>query len=274
MTNAHHLGAAPPAASDALAPWQAVIDAMLHAVWLVEPEGLCVIAANHAAAALMGVRVKELVGQHVLDLAATPEDLCFWGEVAGGLAQSIESETFVCRLGGGTAPVTRRVSRVTTADGASLYVVALHDRSEQLRIERALEASAADLRATLESTDDGILVTDLAGRIRHFNRRFATLWNIPDAMLTRREDDTVLEWMRRSVTEPGAYMRRLASIDDTTMLPASDVLKLRSGTVLERVATPQCTSGRPIGRVFSFRDITEKRRARKRAQRQPQAAPA
>ncbi len=264
--NARHFGAAPVPATDKLAPWQAMIDAMLHAVWLVEPAGLRVVAANHAAAALMGVRAAELVGQDVLDLAATPEDLCFWGEVAGGLAKSIESETFICRLGGGTVPVTRRVSCVETAEGAAFYVVALHDRSEQLRIQRALEATAADLRATLESTDDGILVTDLAGRIRNFNRRFAALWNIPDEMLARREDDAVLEWMRRSVVEPGTYMRRLASIDDTMMLQASDVLKLRSGKVLERLATPQCSAGRPIGRVFSFRDITEKLEARERIQ--------
>ena len=243
-----------------------MIESMLHAVWLVDATSLRVVAANRAAGALMGVRALELVGRGVLDLAATPEDLCFWGEVAGGLAESIESETFVCKLGGGTAPVTRRVSRVEQIDGTALYVVALHDRSEQFRIERALEASAADLRATLESTDDGILVTDLSGRIRNFNRRFAALWNMPDEVLTRREDDAVLEWMRRSVLEPGTYMRRLAMIDDATMLQASDVLKLHSGKVLERVATPQCSSGRPIGRVYSFRDITEKLEARERIQ--------
>jgi diguanylate cyclase (GGDEF)-like protein/PAS domain S-box-containing protein len=264
--NARSHGATPAPEGDALAPWRAVIESMLHAVWLVDAASLRLVAANHAAGALMGVRATELVGRGVLELAATPEDLCFWGEVAGGLAESIESETFVCKISGGTAPVTRRVSRVEPINGAALYVVALHDRSEQFRAERALEASAADLRATLESTDDGILVTDLAGRIRNFNRRFAALWNIPEEMLTRREDDAVLEWMRRSVLEPGPYMRRLATIDDATLLQASDVLKLHSGKVLERVATPQCTSGRPIGRVYSFRDITEKLEARERIQ--------
>ena len=264
--NARSHGATPSPEGDALAPWRAMIESMLHAVWLVDAVSLRVVAANNAAGLLMGVRAAELVGRGVLDLAATPEDLCFWDEAAGGLADSIESETFICRLSGGTAPVTRRVSRIEQIGGAAFYVVALHDRSEQFRAERALEASAADLRATLESTDDGILVTDLSGRIRNFNRRFAALWNIPDEMLTRREDDAVLEWMRRSVIEPGTYMRRLATIDDTTMLQASDVLKLHSGKVLERVATPQCTSGRPIGRVYSFRDITEKLEARERIQ--------
>ena len=264
--NARSRGASPAPDADALAPWRAFIESMLHAVWLIDATTLRVVAANHAAGALMGVPSAELIGRGVLDLAATPEDLCFWGEVAEGLGDSIESETFVCRLGGGTAPVTRRVSRVEPRGGPALYVVALHDRSEQLRIERTLEATAADLRATLESTDDGILVTDLSGRIRNFNRRFAALWNIPDDLLTRREDDAVLEWMRRSVVEPGPYMRRLATIDDATLLQASDVLKLHSGKVLERVATPQCSAGRPIGRVFSFRDITEKLEARERIQ--------
>ena len=264
--NARNRGAVPGPEFDAFAPWRAIIESMLHAVWLIDATTLRVVAANRAAGTLMGVAAAELVGRAVLDLAATPEDLCFWGEVAEGLADSIESETFVCRLDGGTAPVMRRISRVEPPGGPALYVVALHDRSEQFRAERALEASAADLRATLESTDDGILVTDLSGRIRNFNRRFAALWNIPEELLTRREDDAVLEWMRRSVVEPGPYMRRLATIDDSTMLQASDVLKLHSGKVLERVATPQCTAGRPIGRVFSFRDITEKLEARERIQ--------
>ena len=264
--NARNRGTVPGPEFDAFAPWRALIESMLHAVWLIDATTLRVVAANRAAGTLMGVAAAELVGRGVLDLAATPEDLCFWGEVVEGLADSIESETFVCRLDGGTAPVMRRISRVEPPGGPALYVVALHDRSEQFRAERALEASAADLRATLESTDDGILVTDLSGRIRNFNRRFAALWNIPVEMLTRREDDAVLEWMRRSVVEPGPYMRRLATIDDSTMLQASDVLKLHSGKVLERVATPQCTAGRPIGRVFSFRDITEKLEARERIQ--------
>ena len=86
-----------------------MIESMLHAVWLVDAVSLRVVAANNAAGLLMGVRAAELVGRGVLDLAATPEDLCFWDEAAGGLADSIESETFVCRLSGGTAPVTRRV---------------------------------------------------------------------------------------------------------------------------------------------------------------------
>lgn len=251
----------PPFAN--VATWQTLIDAMLHAVWLVDPGDLCIVAANRAAGELAGLPVAQLIGMQAVALTPAPQDICFWGEVAEGLSDSIESETFAVRLGR-AVPVTRRVSRVDLAAGGSLFVVALHDRSEQVRVERDLEDVAADLRATLESTQDGILVTDLGGRIRNFNRHFAALWDVPQDMLTQRDDDAVFEWMRRSVTEPSAYMHRLAVIDDAATLECSDDVHLRSGRILERVVTPQRVQGRLIGRVYSFRDITEKTNARQR----------
>ncbi|MEP7098911.1 MAG: EAL domain-containing protein, partial [Burkholderiales bacterium] len=255
-----------PPLTEPLATWSRLIEAMLDAVWLVDAVGLRVVAANHAAGELMAMTPAELVGKEVIELAGTPEDLCFWDEVSHGLVDQIESETLVTRADGATKAVVRRVSRVQGADEATgaLFVVVLHDRSAQVRVERELEGAAADLRATLESTQDGILVTDLSGRIRNFNQRFASLWRIPAELLGRHDDDAVLEWMRRSVTDPSAYMRRLAAIDDATMLQASDVLRLHSGKVFERVTMPQCMHGRPIGRVYSFRDITEKLEANQR----------
>jgi diguanylate cyclase (GGDEF)-like protein/PAS domain S-box-containing protein len=253
--------AAPPAP---LAAWSSLIEAMLDAVWLVDAQSLVIKAANRVAGTLMATEPEALIGRTMIELAATPEDLCFWDEVAAGVDDRIESDTLIARTDGGVVSVTRRVSRVLAADGTALFVVALHDRSEHLRMTRELEDTTADLRATLESTHDGILVVDLAGRIRNFNRRFATLWQIPETLLRRRDDDAVLEWMRRSVVDPATYMRRLATMDDATMLQATDELRLHSGTILERVAMPQCMHGRPVGRVFSFRDITEKREADQR----------
>jgi diguanylate cyclase (GGDEF)-like protein len=246
----------------------ALIDAMLHAVWLVDSRDLCILAANLAAGELMGTEPALLIGRDMLDLAATPEDLCFWGEVAGGFNQTIESDTWVRRADGTAAPVRRRVSRLEAMEGAAegrvLYVVALHDRSAERRTERELEAVAADLQATLESTADGILVTDLAGHIRSFNQRFAQLWEVPPELLRQRDDDAVLECMLRGVNDPADYMRRLAAMDDSATEPATDVLVLRSGKVLERVMSPQRSRGETVGRVVSYRDITERVAARQR----------
>jgi diguanylate cyclase (GGDEF)-like protein/PAS domain S-box-containing protein len=234
-----------------------LIDGMLDAVWLVDSASLRVVGANAAAGVLMDVPPQALCGRDVTELSATPEDQLFWRDVASGHAGDIESSTWVYRQDGSSVAVTRRVSRLEVSPGQTLFIVVLHDRSEQCRVEDRLEERLAELAATLESTADGILVTDLAGNIRSFNQTFAKLWGVPADLLKRGNDDAVLDWMRKSVADAGAYMRRLAAIDDAA-LPASDTVVLQSGAVLERITQPQSSRGRTIGRVYSFRDVTER----------------
>jgi PAS domain S-box-containing protein len=236
--------------------WPVLIEAMLEAVCLVEPEGLRIVAANGAAGRLLGLHPSELVGRDMLATAPTPEDESFWQRVAdeGGCA-SILSDSYVTHARGKAVPVVRRVSKIEPAPGNALYVVALYDRSEQLRVEEAAAVSTAELAATLESVADGVLVVDLAGHISNFNRRFAAMWELPDEMLLVHADDEIFDWMRQRVADAGVYMRRLAEIDAETMLRATDTLSLRSGAVLERVTLPQLSRGRPIGRVFSYRVV-------------------
>ncbi len=235
--------------------WPALIESMLDAVCLVEPEGLRIVAANGAAGRLFGVTPAELVGRDMHATSATPEDEIFWREVGATRERGagIVSASFVIGAGGAAVPVVRRVSRIEPAPGTALYVVALHDRSEELRTERRGEAVVAQLAATLESIRDGVLVIDLAGGINNFNRRFAALWNLPEEMFVLRAEDDILDWMRGQVDDPAAYMRRLAEIDADPLMQATDMLRLRSGVVLERTTLPQRSRGRPIGRVFSFR---------------------
>ena len=235
-------------------PMQGLIDGLLEAVWLVDAGSLRIRAANAAAGELFGVEAASLSGRGATDLCATPEDLVFWSEASSGLVDQIVSDTLVRDFSGRLLPVTRRVSRI----GDGLFLVTCRDRSAQRAAEEELETRLAELRATLESTADGILVTDLSGHIRSFNHRFAGLWALPEEVLARRDDEAVRDWMRASVVDGADYERRLAAIHEATMLQTSDVFTLHSGRVLERLTLPQCTRGHPIGRVFSFRDITEK----------------
>jgi len=237
--------------------WPALIESMLDAVCLVEPEEMRIVAANGAAGRLFGVDPCDLVGRDMRDDAATPEDVSFWCETAttlGGHA-AILSESLIVDAAGIAVPVLRRVSRVEPAPGNALYVVALRDRRGEVRAARRAEVSAAELAATLESVSDGVLVVDLAGHIGHFNRRFAALWDVPSEMLLLRADDALFEWMRSQVKEPVAYMRRLAEIDAALELEATDRVLLRSGSSVERRTVPQKSQGRTIGRVFSFRRL-------------------
>jgi diguanylate cyclase (GGDEF)-like protein/PAS domain S-box-containing protein len=251
-------------ATAALEHWSPLIESLLDPVWLVDATSLQIVAANTAAGRLLGIDAGALQGRAATELSATAEDIVFWGEVAAGLTEAILSDTVVRRFDGAIVPVTRRVSRIGHDD---MLLVTLRDLSRQRATEDELETRVAELRATLESSTDGILVTDLGGGIRNFNRRFATLWGLPEELLTQRDDRAVQDWMRRSVVPQGGdddYSRRLNAIMDAALLQTTDVLTLHSGKVIERVTLPQCSHGQPIGRVFSFRDISEKLAAKRR----------
>ena len=236
--------------------WQPLIEGMIEAVWIVDALELRILAANTAAARLLGVDRESLVGKPVIDLATTPQDLYFWEDVAAGLSDHIQSETLLVRADGRSVPVERRVSHITLSDATTIFVVGIRDRSEEDRVEDELEKLVAELRATLESTADGILVTDLDGAIRGYNQRFADLWNLPQALLTERNDTGVYDWMANQVVDPATYSAGLAAISRSPLLETNDLLPLRSGRMLERVTLPQYARGRPIGRVYSYRDIT------------------
>ncbi len=235
-------------------PW---IDGLLEAVWIVEPVGLHIIAVNRVACEMLRLNREEIVGRPVVDLAVTPEDAFFWEDVAAGLSDAIHSETMLRRADGELVEAERQVSRISFGV-ESYFVVGIYDKTRQRRTEEELERLVAELQATLESTTDGIIVLSRQGAIRGYNRRFAELWDLPEEILLRRDDAAVAACQARAVVDLEGYLERLAVINRTPLMEATDVVMLRSGVVLERVATPQYARGRPTGRVFAFRDVTQR----------------
>lgn len=257
----------PDESSGAFCRWAPVISALIEAVWVVDAKSLTIVALNAPGADLLGMDASELLGASVESLACTPEDMLFWSAVSAGETEPLFSDSLMRHKSGQTLWVTRRITYLpdlTGMDGPGYWLMAWHDQTRQRQSDDERDVLVAELRATLESTTDGILVTDLSGRIRSFNQRFASLWGIPDELLVERHDEAVQAWMRRSVGDSGAYSLRLSAIQDAPLMQASDIINLSCGRVLERVSLPQWSKGRPIGRVYSFRDLSEKLAATQR----------
>ncbi len=236
------------------AAWLAWLEGLPHAAWLVALADLQVVAANEAAGELLGCTTAQLVGQPALRLAGSPEDMAFWDACAAGERGALLSDTVVTTADGRQRHTSRSIRFV----GDTHALVLLRDRSGEEQAEREREALLSELQATLESTADGILVTDLFGRIRAFNRRFAQIWALPPDLLKRHDDGAVHDWLTDNVVDSAAYLQRLATLSQATLLHASDRLRLRSGHVVERVTRPLFSRGESTGRVWSFRDLTER----------------
>lgn len=236
----------------------ALVDALWEPAWLVDAHTLRVLAINAPALALLGRKREQVVGQLAEALLETPEDLAFWAALpAAGADTELLSRTLLLQSDGEPLHVERRIHRLDMPGEPGLLVVSLRDLTPERRALDERDTLIAELRATLESTADGLLVTDLDGRIRAFNRRFTQLWKLPDH-LAGGHDESVYAWMLDSVLDPEPYQRQLQAIERGALVPATDRIHLRSGQVLERVMHTQWSRGRPIGRVWSFRDLSER----------------
>ncbi|HVO08354.1 MAG TPA: EAL domain-containing protein [Burkholderiaceae bacterium] len=242
-----------------LPAWLAMLHALGEAAWIVDACGLTLAGINRAALDLLAISEADAHAMGAAALIGTPEDAAFWGDVKAGHVGQLESQAVTMAADGRLLHVTRRIAPLAVRAGTrpTHFLVVVRDRSDQLREQLDRETLLAELQATLESTADGILVTDLAGRIRAFNQRFAVVWALPKDLLNGTQDDAVFDWMRRSVVDPNAYQRHLAALQESVLMRAQQTVQLLSGITLEMVTQPQICRGRPIGRVWAFRDRTE-----------------
>ncbi len=122
-----------------------------------------------------------------------------------------------------------------------------------------LEQSLSLLKATLESTADGLLVIDRAGNIVAYNQKFAQMWRIPEALLASGDDRQALAYALKQLKDPEGFLSKVHLLYDQPELESDDLIEFADGRVFERYSQPQKIGPNILGRVWSFRDITEKR---------------
>ena len=120
----------------------------------------------------------------------------------------------------------------------------------------SLAAERSLLLATLEATADGILVVDRAGKIVRFNKRFASMWRLPESVLESRDDEHAIAHVVRQLKNPDAFLSKVRELYADPYAESFDLLHFLDGRMFERYSIPQLVDGEPVGRVWSFRDVT------------------
>ncbi len=155
-----------------------------------------------------------------------------------------------------------------------LPVVAVQAVSQFERIRRnaeeadsALKETVSRLEATLESTTDGILVVDRNRKYSSFNRIFAEMWDLPPEILERRGSEESLAHVKSKLADPAAFYERVESLYAHPERDSFDTIRLKDGRIFERYSRPQWVDDEVVGRVWSFRDVTERKNAEEIAAR-------
>ncbi|MFW6185584.1 MAG: PAS domain S-box protein [Halobacteriota archaeon] len=135
---------------------------------------------------------------------------------------------------------------------------------EREQYEKELEKSLSLLYATLESTADGILVVDRKGNIIDYNQKFVEMWQIPESVIRSRDDDKALEFVQSQLKDPNGFIGKVKELYDHPDAVSEDLVEFKDGKVFRRYSQPMKIGDRYIGRVWSFRDITERKKAEER----------
>ena len=132
--------------------------------------------------------------------------------------------------------------------------------SERKQAEETPQLQEVQLRAILESTGDGILAVDNAGRVIRTNRRFADLWKIPSGLLEKGCDEALLTDVLDQLVDPEAFLEKVHALYESTT-EDFDTILFKDGRSMECYSCPLLNEGVINGRVWSFRDITDRVRA-------------
>lgn len=230
-----------------------VLEGLQEGVWLLDGQTLRVIHANGASVQLTGYTAAQAKEQYVEVLCASLVQKAFWQDESNWQGGAKFLSEIRC-ADGSLLAVELGVNAV--AQNSQWLMLTMLDCSEQLRHESELDMLLSELRATLESAADGMLVCDLRGGIRAFNHRFAELWQLPESLLLHRDDSAIFAHLEEQTASCESQFTLLQDAQDLSAPQTSEVLQLKSGRVLERRSVPQLSRGVAIGRIYSYRDIT------------------
>ncbi|NOY61059.1 MAG: PAS domain S-box protein [Calditrichaeota bacterium] len=130
------------------------------------------------------------------------------------------------------------------------------DITDRKRAENALKEQEELLRATLEATGDGILVVNKKWQVTHANARFAEMWRIPEEIMRTRDDHKLLHHILDQVVDPQNFIKRVKKQYHKSE-QAFDTIYFKDGRIFERFSCPLVIDKKNVGRVWSFRDVTE-----------------
>ena len=136
-------------------------------------------------------------------------------------------------------------------------IVVSRDITERKRAEEALQLQEMQLRTILESTGDGILAVDNAGKVIKTNQRFADLWKIPSDLFKKGSDEALLAYVLDQLVDPDAFLEKVHALYASTAVDFDTIL-FKDGRIMERYSCPLLNEGVINGRVWSFRDVTDR----------------
>lgn len=225
-------------------------------ILLVDPITLDIVSASKAVANKLGYTQDELSRMQISDLDTDITAMFFWEDIKSGTENGIvNAQGYFLSSNNMEIPVTKTVTSITDNDRNWLLVY-IDDDTEARHNENVLSQLSAQLKATLEATNDGLLVIDQKGRYINMNHRFTDMWLIPQETLNSGKQ-AIDEWLTDQLTKNSPVQNIHDCLSQSADGDENLTLELKNGNVYELKIQPQLILDKHSGFVLNFHDITE-----------------
>ncbi len=208
---------------------------------------------------ITGYTKKDLLGLHLWEISP------FKNETANKRkflklqkTEYVRYENLPLETKSGVKAYVEFVSNVYIDGHKSVIQCNIRDITARKATEDRLKENESQLQATLNSTNDGILTIHKNGKILNFNKRFQTLWKIPEKIIQTKDDGELLNFVLDQLKNAKAFLKKVKDLYNSNKTDL-DIIEFKDGRIFERYSTPLLKDGDNIGRVWYFRNITEQR---------------
>lgn len=260
------------------------LDASPDALLALAADGT-ITQANAAAERLFGLAGHELTGRHHrtllaegfrdqvdqlfrqlrADLPEQPHPREVYGIRSDGTRFSAEVAGSLLPGADGGPSIDGPTDSAGASERQPRMMLSIRGTSHRRAAVEDLQEAMSLLTATLESTADGILVLSVEGDVVGFNEQFLNMWNIAVEVLEGGSEERIMQLVLSQVAEPLQFTARLAELKNNPAAESHDVLDFTDGRTFERYSRPQRVGDAIVGRVWSFRDVTPRRKAQEQA---------
>ena len=217
--------------------------------------------ANAKVSKLTGYTIEEMIGNNprIFSCGEIPKDKykLLWDTILSG--NEWNGEFHNKKKNGELYWERASISSIKNFEGKITHFLGVkEDITNQRLIETSLKKSEENLRVILESTNEGILAVDTNNNVIKTNSRFAELWGIPRDIINSSDDNVLLNFVLGQLLDPSEFLNKVNKLYHSTD-SSIDTILFKDKRVFERSTNPLILDGNLMGRVWSFRDITDLR---------------
>ncbi len=159
--------------------------------------------------------------------------------------------------------------RVIRDEDGDRMVGVHHSITEQKERELKINRQQSLLKAQQEAMINGLLVVNEQGDIVSYNNRFVEMWVLPEELVKQGDEKPVLEWAMDQLVSPEEFRAKIKHLYENPEETSRDEIELADGRVFDRYTAPVVgDDGTHYGRLWTFRDITQRKAREVKLERQ------